>query len=50
VNLKKNISDRDDDLDSLSVDGFNELLANTAGQFEPLDCKTNKKYTGKSLN
>jgi hypothetical protein len=50
MNLKKTVSDRDDDLDSFSVDRFNELLATTTGQFEPLDRKTNKKYTGRSLN
>ncbi len=35
---------------TFSVDGFNELLVKTTGQFEPLDRKTNKKYTGRSLN
>ncbi len=33
TDIKKSITDRDDELDSYSVDSLNEKLANSAGQF-----------------
>ena len=46
TDIKKSITDRDDELDSYSVDSLNEKLANSAGQFEPMHHTTNKMYTG----